>query len=111
MKHCSLCKAEMPAAVESGIGYQHEVLCGTCLKAVQRVCPHSLRKEDGITCRDCEARPWTFGRVVRGVLGGVKTVSVGFAKLFVMYTISSIMGSIVTLGLAYLLGKKIGFLP
>ena len=112
MKHCSLCQREFPSAgPESGIGYKSEVLCGTCLKAAQKVCPHSLRKEDGITCRDCGARPWTTGRIVRGILGGVKSAAVGFAKLFVMYTISSIMGSIVTLGLAYLLGRKMGFLP
>ena len=112
MKHCSLCQREMPSAgPDSGIGYKSEVLCGTCLLAAQRVCPHSLRKDDGITCRDCGARPWTAGRVVKGVIGGVVKVAGSVAKMFLAYTIASIMGAIVTLGLAYLAAKKMGFLP
>lgn len=112
MKHCTLCQREIPAAgPESGIGYKEEVLCGTCLKAARRVCPHTLKKEDGVTCRDCGARPWTLGRVLRGSLRGVRTLALGTVKVFVIYTIQAILGSVVTLALAYFFARKMGFIP
>jgi DNA-directed RNA polymerase subunit RPC12/RpoP len=113
MKHCSMCQRELPArsTPDSGVEYHEEVLCGTCLKAAQKVCPHSLKKDDGITCRDCGARPVTVGRVFRGAGRGISTVVKGFVKLFMIYTVPSIVGSLVTGGLLYLLGKKIGILP
>jgi len=112
MKSCTLCQREIPAlGPESGIGYKEETLCGVCLKAAQRVCPHALRKEDGVTCRDCGARPWSFGRVAKGISLFTLKASAQVAKVFVLYTIQAILGSVVTLGLAYFAAKKMGFLP
>jgi hypothetical protein len=112
MKQCTLCQREIPAlGPESGIGYKEETLCGVCLKAAQRVCPHALRKEDGVTCRDCGARPWSAGRVIKGLSLFTVKAGAGIAKVFVLYTLQAILGSAVTLGLAYFAAKKMGFLP
>lgn len=112
MMTCTLCQREVPAAgPQSGIGYKEETLCGVCLKAAQRVCPHALRKEDGVTCRDCGAQPWSAGRVLKGVTVFTVKAAAGIAKVFVLYTLQAILGSAVTLGLAYFAAKKMGFLP
>lgn len=109
VKHCTLCQKEIPAlGPESGIGYKEETLCGVCLKAAQRVCPHALKKEDGVTCRDCGARPWTAKRVALGAAGLTKAAVVGFVKLFMMYTLPSIIGTAVVGGVFYMIGKKMG---
>lgn len=111
MKHCTLCQREIPlSGPASGIGYHEETLCGVCLKSAQKVCPHALKKEDGVTCRDCGARPVTVKRVALGAILGVKAVAVGFAKLFMMYTLPSIIGTAVVGGVFWLIAKKMGFL-
>lgn len=109
VNHCTLCQREVPAlGPASGVGYKEETLCGVCLKSAQKVCPHSLRKEDGVTCRDCGARPWTAKRVALGVLLGAKSAAVGFVKLFMMYTLPSAIGSAVVAGILFLIGRKMG---
>lgn len=109
VKSCTLCQKEIPAlGPETGIGYKEETLCGVCLKAAQRVCPHALKKEDGVTCRDCGARPWTAKRVALGVMNGTKVAMVGLVKLFMMYTLPSIIGTAAVGAVFYMIGKKMG---
>ena len=111
MKLCTLCQREIPAlGPDTGIGYHEETLCGVCLKSAQRVCPHALRKEDGVTCRDCGARPWSIKRVAFGAASFVKTASVGFAKIFMMYTLPSLIATGTVLVGLYFLAKKAGIL-
>lgn len=107
MRFCANCRREVPAALAKDP--REDPLCGTCLRAVQKACPHALMKEDGITCRDCDARPVTFARVGRWILGGFKIAVGGFFRIFMMYTVPSAIGSLVLAGLAYLAGRKAGF--
>lgn len=109
MQMCAICRQEIPVAVKEIGG--RDILCGQCLKASQKLCQHVLLLEDNRTCRDCGARPVTMGRIVRSFAGGVKSAVVGIVKLFVIYTIPSILGSAVTLGILYYAGKKAGLLP
>ena len=112
MRLCTNCQRQLPAgATLSGVDYQEEVLCSACLKAAQKVCPHTLMKDDGITCRDCAAKPWTFGRVIKGTARGTRTAVVGLGKMFLMYTFMSITSSILTLAVLYFVGVSLGLFP
>ena len=112
MSNCPNCGRVIPNGPElPEVDFKSLVLCSACLRVQQRICRHVLKKADLITCRDCDARPWTAGRVARGIGGTIRAAGVGFVTLLMKYTIPSIVGSIVSLGVLYLIGVMLGWFP